>query len=71
MWNYVGLVRTTSRLDRAGRDLRQLEMEIERFYRTTRLNDALIGLRNAVRAALIVANAAWRNRRSVGSHYRE
>jgi L-aspartate oxidase len=71
MWNYVGLVRTAPRLERALRDLRELETEIEQFYRKTRLSDELIGLRNAVRTALIVANAAWQNRTSMGCHYRE
>ena len=33
MWNYVGLVRTSRRLARAIRDLRNLEVEVERFYR--------------------------------------
>jgi L-aspartate oxidase len=71
MWNYVGLVRTTPRLERALRDLRRLDTEIEQFYRRTRLSDELIGLRNAVRAALVVADAAWQNKRSMGCHYRE
>ena len=71
MWNYVGLVRTTPRLERAIRELRNLETEIERFYRATRLTDGLIGLRNAVRAAIIVTLAAWENKTSVGCHYRE
>lgn len=71
MWNYVGLVRTTPRLARAQRELRRLESEIEAFYRTTQVTDALIGLRNAVRTAIIVADAAARNRDSIGCHYRE
>jgi L-aspartate oxidase len=71
MWNYVGLVRTTRRLQRALRELRQLETEIENFYRATALTDGLIGLRNAVRTSVIVAAAAWENRRSIGCHYRE
>ena len=71
MWNYVGLVRTTRRLARAVRQLRALESEIERFYRSQALTDDLVGLRNAVRAAVIVAHAAWANRQSVGCHYRE
>ncbi len=71
MWNYVGLVRTTHRLQRARRDLRNLENEIERFYRVSKLSDGLIGLRNAVRTAIIVTTAAWANRRSIGCHYRE
>jgi len=71
MWNYVGLVRTTYRLDRALRELRYLETEIERFYRVSRVTDELIGLRNAVRCAVIVAAAAWENKTSMGCHYRE
>lgn len=71
MWNYVGLARTAPRLERALRELRQLETEIEQFYRKTRLTDELIGLRNAVRTALIVTAAAWQNKRSMGCHLRE
>lgn len=71
MWNYVGLVRTTQRLERALRELRNLETEIEQFYQYTRPTDEVIGLRNAVRTAIIVAAAAWTNKSSVGSHYRE
>jgi L-aspartate oxidase len=71
MWHYVGLVRSTRRLARALQDLNHLREEIESFYRTTRLNDALIGLRHSVQAALIVAEAAQHNRQSRGCHYRE
>ena len=71
MWNYVGLVRTTRRLARAIEDLRNLELEIERFYRAAALTDELIGLRNAARVALIVTLAAWENKESRGCHYRE
>jgi L-aspartate oxidase len=71
MWNYVGLVRTTPRLERALRELRHLETEIERFYRATALTDEVIGLRNAVRTAVIIAMAAWENKHSMGCHYRE
>jgi L-aspartate oxidase len=71
MWNYTGLIRTTERLQRAMRELRHLESEIERFYRTVRLTDDIIGLRNAVRAAIIVTISAWENKTSVGCHYRQ
>jgi L-aspartate oxidase len=71
MWNYVGLIRTTPRLERALRELRHLETEIERFYRATALTDGVIGLRNAVRTGVIVAMAAWANKTSLGCHYRE
>ncbi len=71
MWYYVGLVRSEYRLNRAIRDLRQLWLDIEEFYRKTRLSDELIGLRNSVQTALIVAYEAHRNRTSRGCHYRE
>jgi L-aspartate oxidase len=71
MWHYVGLIRSAKRLARALRDLRHLDQDIDSFYRTTRLNDALIGLRHSVQAALIVAEAAQHNRTSRGCHYRD
>jgi L-aspartate oxidase len=71
MWHYVGLVRSDDRLSRAIRELRHLWNEIETFYRTTKLDDGLIGLRNAVEVALIVAQAALHNRQSRGCHYRQ
>ncbi|MEP6636233.1 MAG: L-aspartate oxidase [Acidobacteriota bacterium] len=71
MWHYVGLVRNGERLSRAIRELRHLWNEIETFYRTTKLDDGLIGLRNAVEVALIVAQAALHNRQSRGCHYRQ
>jgi L-aspartate oxidase len=71
MWHYVGLARNTERLSRAIRELRHLWNEIETFYRTTKLSDGLIGLRNAVEVALIIAQAALHNRQSRGCHYRE
>jgi len=71
MWHYVGLARSEERLSRAIRELRHLWNEIETFYRTTKLSDGLIGLRNAVEVALIIAQAALHNRQSRGCHYRE
>jgi len=71
MWLYVGLARSTRRLARALRDLNHLWGAIDEFYRTTRLNDALIGLRNMAQTAWIVTNAAWHNRQSRGTLYRE
>jgi L-aspartate oxidase len=70
MWHYVGLVRSGDRLARAIRELRHLQNEIETFYRTTKLSDGLIGLRNAVEVALIIAQSAQHNRQSRGCHYR-
>ena len=52
-------------------DVRNLEIEVERFYRAAAMTDELVGLRNAVRVALIVTLAAWANHESRGCHYRE
>jgi L-aspartate oxidase len=71
MWHYVGLIRSADRLSRAIRELRHLMNEIETFYRNTKLSDGLIGLRNAVDVALIIAQAALHNRQSRGCHYRQ
>lgn len=71
MWHYVGLIRSEHRLNRAIRELRHLWFEIEEFYRKAHLTDALVGLRNSVVAALIVARAARRNPVSRGCHYRD
>jgi L-aspartate oxidase len=70
LWNYVGLVRTTPRLERAQRELEHLQTEIERFYRKAKLSDSLIGLRNAAFAAKAITQAAWENKTSIGCHYR-
>ena len=71
MWHYVGLVRSADRLSRAIRELRHLWNEIEAFYRTSKLSDSLIGLRNIIEAALIIAQAAQHNNHSLGCHYRQ
>lgn len=71
MWHYVGLVRRDHLLIRAIRQLRDLWLNIEDFYRKTRLTDGLIGLRNSVQAAIIIAHAARHNPVSRGCHYRE
>jgi L-aspartate oxidase len=70
MWHYVGLIRSGDRLSRAIRELRHMQNEIETFYRVTKLSDGLIGLRNAVEVALIIAQAARHNRQSRGCHFR-
>ncbi|MFH1191932.1 MAG: L-aspartate oxidase [bacterium] len=70
MWNYVGIIRTEKKLQRAVADLEYLCHRIEQFYREVRLTDELVGLRNGVFAALIIARAALANKESRGAHYR-
>ena len=71
MWNYVGLVRGDRRLQRAQRILRELQTEVEQFYRKCTMTDAIVGLRNGLQTANAVLYAAVRNRQSRGCHYRE
>jgi L-aspartate oxidase len=70
MWNYVGLTRTSRRLERARDILRELRSEVEAFYKKAVLSDELIGLRNGVQTAMAVLFAAQENRESRGCHYR-
>jgi L-aspartate oxidase len=70
MWNYVGLVRSSKRLDRAHEILRELQIEIERFYKQAEMTDAMIGLRNGVQTALAILLAATEARESRGCHCR-
>ncbi len=70
MWNYVGLVRTSKRMNRAKQILRELQYEVEFFYRKAKLSDEIIGLRNGVQTALAVLFACLENHESRGCHYR-
>jgi len=70
MWNYVGLVRSTKRLNRAHEILRELDLEISRFYERAEVTDAMVGLRNGIQTALVILLAAMECRQSRGCHYR-
>ncbi|MCK5477109.1 MAG: L-aspartate oxidase [Candidatus Aenigmarchaeota archaeon] len=70
MWNYVGIIRTEERLERAVLDLNYLKHRIEKFYQNVCLSKDLLELRNGIQTALIVAEAAKQNRWSMGCHYR-
>jgi L-aspartate oxidase len=71
MWNYVGLIRTSNRLERADAMFSELFDEIQTFYKNTALEDSLIGLRNSVEVGYLVLNASRRNRESVGCFFRK
>ncbi|MDD5559126.1 L-aspartate oxidase [Candidatus Methylomirabilis sp.] len=70
MWNYVGLVRSEKRLNRAHEILRELHLEILRFYEKAEVTDAMVGLRNGIQTALAILLAALECRQSLGCHYR-
>ena len=69
MWNYAGIIRTARRLERARADLNYLKNRIDDFYRRAQLTPVVIGLRNGVRTAFIVALSAFKNRISRGAHF--
>ncbi len=71
MWNYVGLTRNSQRLARAEAMLRELGIEIQKFYKNAELRDELIGLRNAVEVGQMVLAASRRNQKSIGCFFRQ
>ena len=70
MWNYVGIVRTRKRLERARSDLDYLSHRVEKFYREIPVHRDLVELRNALIVARVITNAAISNRVSRGCHHR-
>jgi len=69
MWDYVGIVRTTKRLERALRRITMLQQEIDEYYAHFRVSNNLLELRNLVQVAELIVRCAMMRKESCGLHY--
>ncbi len=69
MWDYVGIVRSNRRLERAWRRITLLEEEIQDYYKRSTLTSRLIELRNLITTAKLVVQSALLRKESRGLHY--
>ena len=69
MWDYVGIVRSDLRLQRALRRQSLLYEEVEDYYNRTRVSPKLLELRNLISIAYLIIQSAMARKESCGLHY--
>ncbi|PKI12692.1 L-aspartate oxidase [Colwellia sp. 12G3] len=69
MWDYVGIVRTTKRLERALHRVELLQQEMEDYYQNFKVSNNLLELRNLVQVAELIIKCAMERKESRGLHY--
>ncbi|MCJ8278358.1 MAG: L-aspartate oxidase, partial [Bdellovibrionales bacterium] len=69
MWNYVGIVRSNRRLEKARTRIKNIELEIDEYYKNFKVHPDIIELRNLATVARLTIECALKRPSSIGTHF--